>query len=93
MIITPAYNEADYIRCTIESVLVQSIMPQQWIIVDDGSTDDTAKIIQRYAKENDWIHYIYREKQNGQSYFSSNVDAIMEGFNHIHNNLNFIYNK
>ena len=51
VIITPAYNEADYIQRTIEGVLAQSIVPHKWIIVDDGSTDNTAKIIQQFTSQ------------------------------------------
>ncbi len=80
VIITPAYNEAAYIECTIKSVLAQSVIPDKWVIVDDGSTDDTAKIIRQYAAEHRWIQYMYRAKEPGQSYYASNVYAILQGY-------------
>ena len=83
IIITPAYNEADYIAETIESVLAQTLLPSKWIIVDDCSTDDTANVIQQYAEENEWIQYIYRKKESDQSYYSNNVYAIMAGFKQV----------
>jgi len=83
IIITPAYNEAEYIEKTIESVISQCILPSLWVIVDDGSTDDTAKIIQRYAKEYGWIKYVYREKESDHSYYASNVYAIIAGYKHV----------
>ena len=83
IIITPAHNEAEYIECTIKGVVAQSASPHKWLIVDDGSTDDTAKIIQQYAQEYNWIQYIYREKKAGQSYYSSNVYAIMTGYGQV----------
>ncbi|MFC1653054.1 glycosyltransferase [Planctomycetota bacterium] len=83
IIITPAFNEAGYIDRTIESVIVQQIIPKQWIIVDDGSTDSTADVIKNYAVKYDWIQYYYRQKPEGQAYFSSNVFAIMEGWNQV----------
>ncbi len=79
IIITPAYNEEQFIEKTIKSVLQQSILPQKWIIVDDGSTDNTAEIIQRYSRQYDFIHYHHREKDPHLDYFASNVFAIMEG--------------
>ena len=85
-IITPAYNEADYIEQTIKSVIAQSILPDKWIIVDDGSTDSTAEIIQLYAAKYDWIHYHRREKIPGQSYYGSNVYAILEGYSTVKEN-------
>ncbi|MBW8015844.1 MAG: glycosyltransferase family 2 protein [Planctomycetes bacterium] len=83
VLITPAYNEEKYIERTIESVLVQTIMPKRWIIVDDGSTDSTPEIIQRYASIHGHIHYQRRQKVQGQSYYGSNVYAIMEGYSAI----------
>ena len=85
IIITPAYNESAYIERTIESVLAQSILPLKWVIIDDGSTDDTAKIIRKYAEQHNWIRYQYREKKIGQTYYSSNVYAIMEGYEQVKN--------
>jgi poly-beta-1,6-N-acetyl-D-glucosamine synthase len=82
-IVTPAYNEARYIGMTIESVLAQTIKPLKWVIVDDGSMDDTPSIIQQYAAQYPWIEYIRREKVPGQQYFASNVYAIQEGIDRL----------
>jgi len=80
VIITPAYNEARYIRMTIESVVDQSVRPLLWVIVDDGSTDETAEIIKSYIQQYEWIRYIYRQKTPGQTYFGCSVYAIMQGY-------------
>jgi glycosyltransferase involved in cell wall biosynthesis len=58
VIVTPAYNEAENIRQTIESILKQSILPEKWIIVDDGSTDNTKAIITEYLEESAFITLI-----------------------------------
>ncbi len=79
IIVTPAYNEAKYIEQTIESVVSQTVLPDLWVIVDDGSTDGTANIIKQYARRYDWIRYLRREKVAGQTYYASNVYAIDEG--------------
>ncbi len=83
VIITPAYNEAQYIGMTIESVIAQTIRPLLWVIVDDGSTDETAEIIKSYAQKHEWIRYVHRRKTPGQTYFGSNVHAIMEGYEQV----------
>ena len=85
VIVTPAFNEAGYIAGTIESVLAQSVLPTLWVIVDDGSTDNTAEIVKRYAGEYDWIRYVYRDRSAKDSYYTSNVYAIMEGLEEIRN--------
>jgi len=58
VIITPAHNEESYIQFTLDSVVAQTIQPAQWIIVDDGSTDGTADIVQGYANKYPWIKLI-----------------------------------
>ncbi len=83
IIVTPVYNEAKYIGATIEGVIAQSVKPQLWVIVDDGSTDETADIIKEYAQKHEWIRYIYRPKVAGQTYFGSNVHAIMAGYDQV----------
>ena len=85
IIITPAFNEAAYIEQTIQSVLEQTMKPLVWVIVDDGSTDQTAEIIKRYTQQYPWIHYVYREKDPAQTYYASNVHAIQYGLNTIKN--------
>jgi len=80
IIITPAYNESNYIKFPLSSVVVQSKLPFRWLIVDDGSTDDTVSVIDEYKKKYPWIDSHQRKKSDGQAYFASNVSAIMEGY-------------
>jgi glycosyltransferase involved in cell wall biosynthesis len=58
VIINPAYNEESYIRFTLESVVNQTLLPEQWVIVDDGSTDVTADIIRSYITNFPWIKLV-----------------------------------
>src|SRR5260221_10880351 len=61
IIVSPVRNEAEYIQRTIESVLAQTILPKQWIIVNDGSTDATGRIIDEAAKRYSWIKAVHRQ--------------------------------
>ena len=79
LVITPAYNEEKYLPKTIEGMLAQTTLPDRWIIVDDGSTDQTGTIIEQYARQYPWISYIRRNKDPSQTYYASNVYAIQEG--------------
>jgi len=63
-VIIPAYNVEKYINRSINSVLNQSFKPFEIIIVDDGSTDDTKKILEKF---NDKIVYIYQENSGSSS--------------------------
>lgn len=47
-IVTPAYNQAEYLAETIESVLAQDYPNIEYIVLDDGSTDSTPEVLQRY---------------------------------------------
>lgn len=62
-IFTPAYNVENYITVCIESVLNQTYGNFEWILVDNGSTDNTRKIIREYAQKDDRIKLV-RFKRN-----------------------------
>lgn len=79
IVITPAYNEQDYIHHPIRSMLSQTVKPLKWLIIDDGSSDQTAELIKTFAQKYDWIEYYYNKKLPGQTYYSSNVYAIWAG--------------
>jgi glycosyltransferase involved in cell wall biosynthesis len=55
VLITAARNEEAYITKTIESVVRQTILPLRWVIVNDGSKDSTAAIIDHYAVRYPWL--------------------------------------
>ena len=60
-IIIPAYNAADYLAQTIESVLNQTYSDFELILIDDGSTDRTREIIKDYQCKDARIKYFYKE--------------------------------
>ena len=51
VLITAAKNEELFIEKTIQSVLNQTIKPEKWIIVSDGSTDQTNDIVEQYKNK------------------------------------------
>jgi glycosyltransferase involved in cell wall biosynthesis len=73
-IVTPSYNQGQFIEETIRSVLLQGYPNLEYIIIDGESTDNTIDIIKQYES---WITYWVREKDGGQS------DAINKGFQKI----------
>lgn len=70
-IVTPSYNQGQFIEETILSVLNQSYKHIEYILVDGGSTDNTMEVVEKYR---DKIDIIIHEKDKGQS------DAINKGF-------------
>jgi poly-beta-1,6-N-acetyl-D-glucosamine synthase len=80
VLITAAYNEDAYIGATIEAVLAQSVIPYKWVIVSDGSTDNTDSIIKYYSDRNSFIKYVRREKTVTVPGFVSKVFAVNMGY-------------
>jgi glycosyltransferase involved in cell wall biosynthesis len=58
IIVTPAKNEGKNLPITISSIEKQTLKPALWVIVDDGSTDNTPEIIEAAKKNHAWIHSI-----------------------------------
>jgi poly-beta-1,6-N-acetyl-D-glucosamine synthase len=78
VLITPARNEANFIRRTIEAVAAQSVLPKQWVIVSDDSTDDTDSIVRGLASKHPFITFVRRSGESTWSY-GSKVRAIWAG--------------
>lgn len=70
-IITPSFNQVEFIEETIRSVLLQGYPNIEYIIIDGGSTDGSVNIINKYEK---WLAYWISKPDQGQTY------AINEGF-------------
>lgn len=68
-VITPSYNQGEFIRDTIESVLNQTYDNIEYIVMDGGSTDNTVSILEEYGNQIKWVS----EKDYGQA------DAVNKG--------------
>ncbi|HWT66130.1 MAG TPA: glycosyltransferase family A protein [Terracidiphilus sp.] len=79
VIVTPARNEADFIECTLKSVVAQSVRPLKWVIVSDGSTDGTDEIVSRYIADNPWIELV-RTSERAERNFAGKVFAFNAGY-------------
>lgn len=64
-VITPCYNGANYIAACIESVLAQTLVNWEMLIVDDCSTDNSAEIILSYVKKDTRIRFFQTNKPSG----------------------------
>ncbi len=71
-IVTPSYNQGEFIEETIRSILLQGYPNLEYIIIDGGSTDEAVKIIQKYEP---WLAYWVSESDRGQTH------AINKGLN------------
>ena len=64
-VIMPCYNVEKYVGEAIESILNQTFTDFEFIIINDGSTDDTSKIVRQYAKQDNRIKFIDNKKNRG----------------------------
>lgn len=64
-VITPMYNADKYIGETIESVIAQTYMNWEMIIVDDCSGDSCADIVKQYCEKDNRVHYYRNESNSG----------------------------
>ncbi len=80
VLITAARNEAAFIAQTIESVCMQTVRPSKWVIVSDGSTDETDEIVKRAAGKHGFIDFQRRLPGEAEANFASQVFAQMQGY-------------
>jgi glycosyltransferase involved in cell wall biosynthesis len=79
VLVTPARDEAVGIAETILSVIGQSMPPLRWVIVDDGSIDGTAALVNRCIANVKWITLVSRDSAAQPSDFASKVHAVRIG--------------
>lgn len=72
-IVTPSFNQVQFLEETIQSVLCQGYPNLEYVIIDGGSSDGSQEIIERYSK---YLHFWCSEPDEGQ------YDAINKGFQH-----------
>ncbi len=83
LLISPCRDEADYLAITIESVAAQSVRPTKWLIVDDGSTDETPRILARAAEKYPFIQVVRRDDRGQRSVGPGVIDAFYHGLSHV----------
>jgi len=80
VIITPVRDEEQHIEATIMSVLHQTVLPAEWVLVDDGSSDDTGAIIDRVAARVPWVQAVHRRDRGCRKAGGGVIDAFYAGY-------------
>jgi biofilm PGA synthesis N-glycosyltransferase PgaC len=83
IVVTPARNEAVYIKTAIESIVSQTVLPCQWVIVDDGSLDNTADIAEDAARIYSWIRVVTQGDRGYRDIGYGDVEAFNKGLSNI----------
>ncbi|MEO1722654.1 MAG: glycosyltransferase [Pseudomonadota bacterium] len=79
VLISPCRNEAAYMRRTLDSVLAQSVPPARWIVVDDGSTDETPRILADYAARYPCLRIVKKADRGHRAVGPGVVEAFYAG--------------
>jgi poly-beta-1,6-N-acetyl-D-glucosamine synthase len=75
VIVSPSRDEAKFMQRTLDSVAAQTIPPTAWIIVDDGSTDDSPRILAEYASKYPFVQIVTRSDRGKRSVGPGVIDA------------------
>lgn len=86
LLITPCRDEAKYARRTLESIARQTLPPALWIIVDDGSTDETPAILAESAAKLPFLKIIRREDRGFRKLGGGVIDAFYAGYETVNPN-------
>lgn len=83
LLISPCRNEAEYMRRTLDSVLAQSVPPAKWVIVDDGSTDETPAILAEYAALHSCIQVVTKPDRGHRAVGPGVIEAFYFGLDQV----------
>lgn len=83
VVVSPCRDEALTIERTIASMEAQTVQPTRWVIVDDGSTDDTPRILEEAADRIAWLVIVRRENRGFRKVGGGVIEAFEAGRNAI----------
>mgnify|MGYP003571692357 FL=1 len=79
-IVIPAHNEEAYIKQTLESLVTQTLLPKQLVVVNDHSTDKTQQIVERFVSKYNWISLANTTSSDEHLPGSKIIHAFYKGF-------------
>src|SRR4051794_40136824 len=83
LLVTPCRDEARFARRTLDSIVRQSVLPALWVIVDDGSKDETPAILKEYADKYPFIRVITRADRGDRKLGGGVIDAFYAGYDSV----------
>jgi len=79
LLISACRDEAQYLNRTLDSVTAQSVPPSCWVIVDDGSTDETPAILKEYARRLPYLRVVRRTDRGRRKVGPGVIEAFYAG--------------
>jgi glycosyltransferase involved in cell wall biosynthesis len=89
-IVIPAYNEEKLIALTLQSLVEQTVLPDQVIVVDDSSTDKTADVVKTFVEKYPWIQLVTKKSDAIHMPGSKVIQAFHEGQKYLKNDYDII---
>jgi biofilm PGA synthesis N-glycosyltransferase PgaC len=79
VLLSPCRNEASYMRRTLDSVAAQTLPPACWVVIDDGSSDQTPAILEDYAKRLPYLRVVRRPDRGRRRVGPGVIEAFYAG--------------
>jgi biofilm PGA synthesis N-glycosyltransferase PgaC len=80
VVISPVRDEAKHLSGVIQSMLEQTVRPVQWILVNDGSVDQTPDIVNQVAARESWITAVHLPQRQTREPGTAVIKAFYEGY-------------
>ena len=82
VLVSPARNEAAFIEKTLQSMIKQTVLPARWVIVNDGSTDNTSDLVRPYLADHPWVPLVDLPVRK-ERHFAAKVNAFNTGWERV----------
>lgn len=89
-IIIPAHNEQDSIGLTLDSLVHQTLLPKQLVVVNDNSIDNTQEIVEGFTSKYSWIRLVNSKSSNEHLPGSKIINAFYKGFETLDNDYDVV---
>lgn len=80
VIVSPVKDEEQYVEKTLRATIRQTVKPSHWVIVDDGSHDQTPEILDRYTRSHPWIRVLRINRDAIRQLGSAEIRAFQAGY-------------
>jgi len=89
-IVIPSHNEETFISLTLDSILLQTVLPKKLVVVNDNSSDNTVQVVEEYTKKYPWMSLVNKNSDAIHLPGSKVIQAFQKGFETLDENFDVI---